>query len=263
MACHSTSCLWVLGFGIYAAFSLAMLRFTSAWLALRRLLRRLYSHPSRYSYKNVQLAPRPSHLDQQKIPLHEARRPLAPSNLLGCVRAIFRIAGEAHRTAEEAKNNPSAVENKQLPSDLAEDIFTNPLLEPTLEKAEKQLEELWRTTDWRCSVITRKALYDTMAQLTGIVTSLFEPAWRLSAHTPPLQMVLSSDDDKLITDGKLRQQADFHRGQGRRFCPARISSPYQPGRVFGGGCTRDDARRERLSSFRRTTHSCGLAGRYS
>ncbi len=201
----------ILAFAVYSGFSLVLLRFIFTWLALRQLLRRLYSHPSRYSYKNVQLAPRPSHLDQQKIHLFEARPGLSATEYaLGCVRAIVRIAGEAKRTADEAKI--TSVANTPPPrSDLADDIcgYTHTILEPTLETAEKDLGELWKQTDWSSTLAARKALYDTMAKLTGIVISLFEPAWRMSAHTPPLQMVLSSDDDKLTTDGKLRQQAEL------------------------------------------------------
>ncbi len=192
----------LLGFGVYAMFSLVLLRFALTWIALRHLLRRLYSHPSRYSYKNVQLAPRPSHLDQQKLHLYEARPGLSAIEYeLGCVRAIVRIAAQTRQASSATPSSPH--------SDLADDIDANPLLEITLETAERQLEELWRATDWRASLAARNALYETMAQLASIVTALFEPAWRMSAHTPPLQTVLSSDDDKLTIDGKLRQQAEL------------------------------------------------------
>jgi hypothetical protein len=192
----------LLGFGVYVMFSLVLLRFVLIWIALRHLLRRLYSHPSRYAYKNVQLAPRPSHLEHQKLHLYEARPGLSAVEYeLGCVRAIIRIAGQVQEQSGASLAPPQ--------SELSDDISNNPLLKPTLETAEKQLEELWRPTDWRSNLAARSKLYDTMAELAGIVTALFEPAWRMSAHTPPLQMVLTSDDDKLTIDGKLRQQAEL------------------------------------------------------
>jgi hypothetical protein len=182
------------GFGVYLMFSLVLLRFIHIWLALRRLLRRLYSHPSRYSYKDLQLAPRPSHLDQQKISLFEPRPGLtAIEYALARVRAILRIV------AEDKTNRPRP--------NLVVNINQRRDLEHTLADAEKKLEKVTGENDWISTVVARTELEATMAKLTGTVTSLFEPVWRIGS--PPIRISPGSDDDKITTDGLLRQQAEL------------------------------------------------------
>jgi hypothetical protein len=109
-------------------FSLALLRFAFAWHALRHLLRRLYFHPSRDSYKNLQLAAKPTRLDLKQIRLYEARPGLTAIEYgLGRVRAIVRIALIA------AVKRPGP--------DLASDIVSCTNLETTLISAENSTRE--------------------------------------------------------------------------------------------------------------------------
>jgi hypothetical protein len=183
-------------FAIYAMFSFALLRFALTWFAIRRLLRRLYFHPSRYSYKDIQLTAHPSHLEHQKILLYEARPGLAAVEYgLGRARAVLWMA------AQTGKH-----------SALADSINQSQTLNPTLLEAERQLEELQKVPDWEASVSARKNLYWKVAGLTAIIVSLFEPVWRMSNLTPRLNAVddkSNTVDEKATTDTWLLHQAEL------------------------------------------------------
>ncbi len=186
----------LLGFGIYCMFSLLLLRFVAVWLALRRLLRRLYFHPSRYSYKNLQLATQPSHLNQQKIRLFEPRPGLTGIEYaLGCVRAMIRIA----REASDKRPHPNLVVNIRKRQDLVN----------SLNEAEIRLDALLKQTEWAASVSARTALNATMGKLSGIVTSQFEPVWRKNSPDPRFHVTLRSEDDKITADRMLVEQAEL------------------------------------------------------
>ena len=189
----------LLAFGIYTMFSLALLRFAFAWYALRHLLRRLYFHPSRDSYKNLQLAAKPTRLDLKQIRLYEARPGLTAIEYgLGRARAIIRIAREA--------------DVKRPIPDLVSDIVNCKDLETTLINAETQLEAVLEDRDWSANVAARRTLYATMINLSSIVVSLFEPVWRMSARQPlllPLRVTVNSVEDKPTVDRVLLEQAEL------------------------------------------------------
>jgi len=191
----------LLGFGVYAMFSFALLRFTFTWIALRQLLHRLYFHPSRYSYKNLQLAAQPTHFDRQKIRLYESRPGLTAVEYgLGCVRAMLRIA--------KRKANPSWPNSP--PNGLVADIIqAGPALEATLGEAEGQLDDLLKAINWTTAVSKRKSLYAKMATLTAMVMALFEPVWRKDPGAPLLDVNLNPPGDKATTDRMLVDQAEL------------------------------------------------------
>jgi len=186
----------LLGFGVYSMFSFALLRFMYTWIALRQLLHRLYFHPSRYFYKNLQLAAQPTPLDRQKIRLYEARPGLTAIEYgLSCVRAMIRMA-----TALHAKD----------PADrLAADIVHCNILKEILAEAEVLAGAVLDNISWAASVSVRKALNETMAKLSIVVVSVFEPVWRVSARTSLLQVDLNSADDKATPDRMLVDQAEL------------------------------------------------------
>ncbi len=184
----------LLAFGIYSMFSLALLRFMFTWMALRRLLQRLYFHPSRYSYKNLQLAAQSNNPDRQKIHLYESRPGLtAIEYALGCARAIVRIA---HRESKAAEH-----------SDLVTSIAACTNLKPTLDAAEALLEEVLKDRGWAATIAMRKALYAAMTELSTIVVTLFEPVWRISDRDLDLDLVAA--EDKPTVDKKLAEQAEL------------------------------------------------------
>lgn len=192
----------LLAFGVYSMFSFALLRFALTWIALRHLLHRLYFHPSRYSYKNLQLAAQPTHLDRQKIRLYEARPGLTAIEYgLGCVRAILRIV--------QGKANPTWAD--PTPTGLVKEILDHRTeLQDELDKAERHLEAVLAEINWATTVVARKALYQSMTELSKIILPLFEPSWRMSAVDAPREVNLGSPtDEKPTTDRKLLDQAEL------------------------------------------------------
>jgi hypothetical protein len=193
-----------IGFGIYLVFSLALMRFALTWLAMRRLLRRLYFHPSRYSYKDIQLAVQPSHLEHQQIILFDPR-----PGLTGVEYALSRVR-------EILWMSTYTPQCSQLPAP----ILANKALLTNVVEAEKQLAKLYKALvksrnepiAWEKVVDYRRSLYMEVRRLTKEVIVLFEPLWRMNAIIPRLQSFddkANTVDDKVTPDHLLLQQAEL------------------------------------------------------
>jgi hypothetical protein len=189
----------VQAFMVYAVFSLSLLRFVSIWIALRRLLRRLYFHPTRYSYKDIQLANSPHHLDQQNIRLFEPRPSLtAVEYCLATVRQILRIADgsdAALSTAVKDKREELEYAMREVEAQLTPGLA-----------AEADLDANQRPDRW-AAVTARADAQKKMAELSKIVVGIFERVWRLGAK-PLSKVVTSGEEGKPSADERLLAQVE-------------------------------------------------------
>jgi hypothetical protein len=140
---------------VYAGFSVVFLRFTSVWLALRRLLRRLYWHPTRGSYESL----------RESIPGDQTER-----------KRIYLVEPRPTYTAMEASLQ-SAREILQR--------VNLPYLRVAVHCAERCLLRAYKvetevTDNWRESVRARLHAESTVATVTGAVASIFDGEWRFA-----------------------------------------------------------------------------------
>jgi hypothetical protein len=190
----------VQAFMVYGVFSLSLLRFVSIWIALRRLLRRLYFHPTRYSYKDIQLASSPHHLDQQNIRLFEPRPSLtAVEYCLATVRQILRIADES-----DSALSTGVKDKREELEDAMREVEAQ--LTPGLA-AEADLDANQRPDRW-AAVTARADAQKKMAELSKIVVGIFERVWRLGAK-PLSKVVTSGEEGKPSADERLLAQVEL------------------------------------------------------
>jgi hypothetical protein len=179
---------------IYSYFSILLLRFLWVWIAVHRLLRRLYWHPTRNAYALLRLKSLPDQSDNQTIRLVEPVPSLTAIEFsLQCAREILRMldeqAGKGWRAGTFAAASPGIRKD----------------LEETIRCAERGvacvLQAQSEPKHWRCAIIRRVETQDLTVCLSYQIARLFEPAWRILAqHLPP---ALDEGDRKLLQQGNL------------------------------------------------------------
>ena len=167
--------------GVFAAQSWALLRLVYGWRALRRLLRRLYWHPTRVAYEEFQ-----KHLPGgQRLKLTEPPpTTTALEYSLERVRQIVALLADSS-SAEKAR---SADLGQELRADVkeVEDTVSNTL-------------GAMARDDWSEAVWLRYQAERSLAHITRRVGVMVEPLWRLGDATrQPAEF-----EDKLSEQGSL------------------------------------------------------------
>jgi hypothetical protein len=171
---------WALRFSaflVYAAFTLVFLRFVSVWMALRRLLHRLYWHPTRSAYESLRESLPGDVSDKKRIYLMEPRPSYTATEAsLNCARGIVGS--------------------------------TNfPYLRTAVACAERCLRHAYQTQERSGSstevIESRVQTERAMSLVSGAITSIFDAQWR----TQRAQSQLSKVDRRIV--GRLADQANL------------------------------------------------------
>lgn len=166
------------GFCIYLYFSTMLLRFVLVWLALHRLLRRLYSHPSRLGYGNLRNALLPKY-EATNVRLLEPRPTyLTIEFCLERARRILSLLPSSHL---------AGAAQRPLIASLVDHVSEAEVKLKTALYAEAK-------ADWVAVADGRFEIRKTTAAIAADVASLFEPVWREDSKYP----ISLGDRDKEI-----------------------------------------------------------------
>ena len=156
---------WVAG-TIYLLFSLYELRFICTWTALRRLLRRLYWHPTGAAYETLRIKSLASRPDAQRIRLFEPVPSLkAAEYALGLARSILEMGACSTSVISQFAQRISEAESR---------------LRKTLQTEADGSRAV--------AVEARKGLGKIMVDIDRDVVSIFEGQWRLGSSGAPAKM---------------------------------------------------------------------------
>jgi len=165
-------------FLVYAAFSLVFLRFATVWWALRRLLHRLYWHPTRGAYESLRETLPGDQSEKKRIHLLE-RRPSYTA-----IEGALQNAREILRFRDDQGLRVAVV-----------------CAEEFLQRAYKAEDE--DTGNWREAVKNRLRVEQTMAAVTGAVASIFDGEWRLQAAGSASSQSAQDTRSKLVEQANL------------------------------------------------------------
>ena len=176
---------------IYFYFSILLLRFVWIWRELHRLLRRLYWHPTRggYSMLRTQSLPESS---GQTIRLIEPRPSLTAMEF--CLERARQIFGLLNLSPDKPVAEHKLLGSPQICTALGDAIHC----------AENEIAAVLAAQtqpDWRVATALRTRTEEIMARLSGQITALLEPAWRLCSDLPAPN--LAERDQKIIECGNL------------------------------------------------------------
>jgi hypothetical protein len=182
-------------FGVYLAFSVSLLRLGSIWWSMRRLLHRLYWHPTRGAYEVLRKKTIPDRPDAQNIVLFEARPSLtAVEGCLEFARTLLQCANSLGEKRRPISRNSLSERLSVANADLSDRVR---LAELKLEVA-IQCEAYGTPSE---AILGRMDVQAVMAKLSKLVSSIFDPEWR--ALRQPLLLAPSRSEKELIELGNL------------------------------------------------------------
>ena len=166
---------------IYTYFSLMLLRFVCVWIALHRLLRRLYWHPTRAAYEKLRIKTLPDRPEAQRIRLIEPRPTLtATEYCLERARDILRLS--VVKSENYAFSKPE--DRSSVSTSLQKRIAARRVdLDSHIRDVESLISENLKyevVGDWRAALRSRAEIHSAMRKLSGFITGCHEPLWRLS-----------------------------------------------------------------------------------
>jgi hypothetical protein len=162
----SFACLFfIVSLLAYLGIAYAVYKLIAVWLSTRRLLRRLYWHPSRTGYEKFR---REIPVDQDGgVDLLSSAPSLTASEIgLAQVRRMIAAGGSASESAREFAMPISAVR----------DSMTD-----WLNKAEQKLEFVmaaYGQSRWRDEIRLKREFEEHMSSLSKVVARVYEPSWR-------------------------------------------------------------------------------------
>lgn len=176
---------------IYFYFSILLLRFVWIWRELHRLLRRLYWHPTRGGYSLLRARSLPES-SEQRIRLIEPRPSLTAMEF--CLEHARHILSLLNLPADKNTDEGNFLGSPQIREALGD----------TIRSAEDEIARVLAAQtqpDWRLATALQTRAEGLMARLSGQITALLEPAWRLVSDRP--QPNLAERDQKIIECGNL------------------------------------------------------------
>ena len=188
-------CLFtVVSFAVYIGIGFALVRMVSVWLAVRRLLRRIYTHPSRGGY------------DVYRQQLHFLNEPAI--DLLSKVPAMsqLEVALDQVRQLLITSDDPSTRASAEIEKRLDKERPWLGLLLPWVEQSINETEEAQAKGDWSESIRTKRQTEIWMAVLSWSIAHIFEPLWRTigaSCLSRPLAGTASKDSNPIDAIGEI------------------------------------------------------------
>jgi hypothetical protein len=178
----------IVSVAVYVGIGLALVRMIAIWRSVRTLLRRLYTHPSRYGYAGYRAA------------LHIS--PEATGDLFSKVPAMSQIE-VALAQVRELINSGDATSTSSVPEVMACLKSQRPRLRFVLPCIERCIDSALRVEakgDWRRQIERMQDAENWMACLSLAIAKIFEPLWRGvstgrdSQHSKPPEGAKSIDE---------------------------------------------------------------------
>lgn len=170
---------FVISIFAYLGIAYAVFKLIAVWLSTRRLLRRLYWHPSRPGYEKLR-SEIPAGQDTSVDLLSSAPSLTAFEIGLAQVRRMIAASVSAAESAREFAERIGAVRDS---------------LYSWLVKTEHKLELVmaaYGESGWRDEIQFKREAEDYMSALSKVVAEAYEPAWR--GGTPPSPEPKAKDD---------------------------------------------------------------------
>ncbi len=160
---------------VYVLFSLSLVRFAFVWWSVRKVLRSLYWHPTRTAYEALRRKTIPERPDAQNIKLFEPRPSLTAVE--GCLEFARNLLQSANCLGAEKPHRADSLSQRLANAhrDLCDCVSL----------AEVKLTEALHSEAYGtpCDAIRgRMAVQTIMAQLSALVSQIFEPEWRATAQ---------------------------------------------------------------------------------
>jgi hypothetical protein len=162
---------FVVSLAVYIGIGLAIAKMVTVWLYVRRLLRRIYTHPSRCGYGAYR---------QQ---LHFLKEPAI--DLLSRVPAMsqLEVALDQVRQLVITSDDTSARASAEIETRLDKERPWLGLLLPWAEWSINETEEAQANGEWSHSILAKRQTEIWMAVLSWSIAYIFEPLWRTTSAT--------------------------------------------------------------------------------
>ncbi|HVC45345.1 MAG TPA: hypothetical protein VND20_11060 [Candidatus Binataceae bacterium] len=185
----------------YTAFLLLFVRFVFVWIDLRRLLQRLYFHPTRGAYEKLRVASVPPTLaDRQRIRLFESS-----SSLVAIEFCLERARQLIRELPPPAAGSPSAAPTAghTLTTRVAAERNALAGLVVEAEYALNGLLACQAAGERSAAIAGKHALQGAMTALAGKIFDVFEPYWRMLGQTPLAAQAPDNPDAQVIAVAEL------------------------------------------------------------
>jgi hypothetical protein len=182
----------IVSLAVYTGICLAIVKMVSVWLSVRKLLRRIYTHPSRGGYAAYR---------QQ---LHFIKQPAI--DLLSKVPAMsqLEVALEQVRQLLITSDDPGTRASAEIEKRLDQERPWLGLLLPWAEQSINETEEAEATGDWSESILKKRRTEIWMAFLSRSIAYIFEPLWRtINPSRLPQTGTASKESNPIDTIGEI------------------------------------------------------------
>ena len=221
----------IVSLAVYTGICLAIVKMVSVWLSVRKLLRRIYTHPSRGGYAAYR---------QQ---LHFIKQPAI--DLLSKVPAMsqLEVALEQVRQLLITSDDPGTRASAEIEKRLDQERPWLGLLLPWAEQSINETEEAEATGDWSESILKKRRTEIWMAFLSRSIAYIFEPLWRT---INPSRLPSNGHSFERIEPNR-HNRRNLRREPGRRF-PATGDAAIGDARIdYDVGDALDAVRRQLVS----------------
>src|ERR1700691_259968 len=160
-------CLFsVLSLAVYVGIGLAIVKMVSVWLSVRKLLHRIYTHPSRGGY------------DAYRQQLHFLKEPAI--DLLSKVPAMsqLEVAVDQVRQLVITTDDPSTSVVPEVNARLSESRLRLRILLSWVERGIDETEQAQANGNWRDEVEKKREIEVRIGSLSRTIAHIFEPLWR-------------------------------------------------------------------------------------
>jgi hypothetical protein len=165
---------FIVSLAVYVGIGLAIVKMVTIWLSVRKLLRRIYTHPSRGGY------------DAYRQQLHLLKEPAI--DLLSKVPAMsqLEVALEQVRQLVIRTDEPSTTSAvPEVNARLSERRIWLRLLLPWVECGIDETEQAQANGDWPEEIQKKRETEVRIGSLSSTIAYIFEPLWRTAGANAP------------------------------------------------------------------------------
>jgi hypothetical protein len=156
----------IVSLAVYIGICLAIVKMLSVWLSVRKLLRRIYTHPSRGGY------------DAYRQQLHFIKQPAV--DLLSKVPAMsqLEVALDQVRRLLATKDDAISCAAPEVKNRLKSTRTRLKMMLLSVERSVEGIEQAEATDQWRMAIRWKRKAEERMNVLSHAVAEIFEPMWR-------------------------------------------------------------------------------------
>ena len=157
---------FVTSLAVYIGIGLALVKMVAVWLSVRKLLRRIYTHPSRGGY------------DAYRQHLHFIKQPAV--DLLSKVPAMsqLEVALDQVRRLLATKDDAISCAAPEVKIRLKSMRTRLKMMLLSVERSVEGIEQAEASDQWRMAIRWKRKAEERMNVLSHAVAEIFEPMWR-------------------------------------------------------------------------------------